>query len=320
MKIELTYDPVKPETNVCIDGHVTDKKDIYGFLYPVRDCLLQTWLSPAGSWSGLAWQLRELSRGDDIELTFCGRAVDYEDVKSALNDMPGLKLSFRKCNPLESYTKLFADMDGEIANILDKGKTKSDNITIKELFPETVREIESIQNAKSDSWLHRINTEKDLYFADQSKDSCCIVRDGYLDSFEKLDKLNSLTRSMRRCQDMICCCIDDKEKRFDFSDYASQFDLKIRFDTEKNCMPILEQKYGIPYNIRFKLKKYQEILGSLEQCYAEREQISERKKELVKIKNPNVSQIRELERIKSMLLWFERKQKCMNKLAELLKS
>lgn len=320
MKIELTYDPVKPETSVCIDGQVTDKMDIYGFLYPVRDCLIQTWLNPAGSWSGLAWQLRELSRGDDIELCFCGRAEDYADVLSALKEIPELKLTFREDDPLAYYTGIFAQMDSQIAAIFDKGKASSGKKTINELFPEAVQQIELIQSAPSSPWLLMIDTEKDLYLADQSKYSCCIVSNDYLDSFEKLDKLNSLTRSMRRCQDMICCCIDDSEKRSDFSDYASQFDFRIRFDSKESCVPILEKKYGVPYNIRLKLQKYREILALLEQCYEKREQISQRKKELSRVKDSSTSQIRELERCKSMLLWFAGKEPYMLRLAQLLKS
>ena len=119
MKIELIYDPVEPATTVWVNDQVVDITDIYGFLYPVRNCLLQTWLYSSGSWQGLAQQLKELARGDDIALTFCGRREDCDDVKGAVAGVEGLSLSFRTWDSLPAYESAFQELDRLLESILD---------------------------------------------------------------------------------------------------------------------------------------------------------------------------------------------------------
>ena len=62
MLIDIRYDPVAPATNVWVNGVKTNENDIYGLLYPVRHCLIQTYLKPSGSWPGLKARLNELRR------------------------------------------------------------------------------------------------------------------------------------------------------------------------------------------------------------------------------------------------------------------
>ena len=321
MKIELIYDPVKPETLVCIDGKMTDRSDIYGFLYPVRHCLLQTWLMPSGSWSGLAWQLQELSRGEDMELFFYGRTEDFEDVQSALKDMDGLFLQLHQADPLKKYDELFEQMDSQIALMLDEHVQHNEKKTMADLFPETANQIESLRNIVPGDWKRLICSESDFRQADQEELCCCIVSEAYMDSYEKLEKLRVLTRSLRRSQDMICCCVDEIEKRADFAHYAAQYeDLRVRFDSEETCLPILERKYGTAYQLRCRFRKYEGILALLNQCYELRESIEEKRTHLAKEKKKTMEQTRELERSKIILNWFDRKEPYLKKLNELVHS
>ena len=80
MKIEFRYDPVLPEIQVTINGTLTNAEDSYGFLYPVRNYLLQNWLYPTGSWSGLARQIVDVARGEAVEIVFNGPTADYDDL------------------------------------------------------------------------------------------------------------------------------------------------------------------------------------------------------------------------------------------------
>lgn len=321
MKIELKYDPVKPETVVFIDGKMTDRSDIYGFLYPVRHCLLQTWLMPSGSWSGLAWQLQELSRGEDMELVFFGRAEDFDDVQFALKDMAGLSLQLHQTDPLKKYDELFGQMDSQIALLLDEHVRQSEKKTLADLFPETAHAIHTVRKAVPEEWMRIICTEADFLRADQEELCCCIVSEAYLDSYEKLEKLSSLTRSMRRSHDMICCCVEDPEKRADFAHYAAQYEnLRVRFDSEEKCLPILERKYGNVYELRCRFRKYERVLEILNQCYDRRDAIEENRTHLAKEKKKTMAQTRELERSKIILNWFDRKEPYLTKLNQLVGS
>lgn len=319
MKIELNYDPVRPETMVCIDGQMTDRSDIYGFLYPVRHCLLQTWIYPSGSWSGLDWQLRELSRGEEIELTFVGRSEDFEDIQSALADMERLTLRLRQEDPLSAYGSLFSRMEEQLDLLLDEQTAPGEKKRLSDLFPETAAEIRSVRCEVPQVWYQVISSEADYVQADQRELCCCIVGDTYLDSYEKLEKVNRLTRSMRRSQDMICCCMDDPQQQADFAHYAAQYEnLRIRFETQERILPVLQRKYGDAYALRFRLRQYARILSLLRECYGKRDYIKSRRTQLAEERNRTLEQIRELEHCKVLLNWFSRKEPYLVRLETLL--
>ena len=319
MKVELIYDPVGPETAVSIDGQPAPREDIYGFLYPVRRCLLQTWLRPTGSWPGLAWQLRELSRGEPVELTFRGRACDFEDVRDALRAEADLTLELRPADPLRAYDPLFAQMDDLLGRLLDEGAAKGDRKTLRDLFPEAAEQIRAARAQDGTQWLRPIRTEADYDAADQAELACCAVEESFLDSYETLDRLARLTRSMRRSQDMICCCIEDPDRRSDFARYAGQFSgFAFRFGTREQCAPAMEEKYGEPYEVRRRLRGYGTAASIVRGCYGRRGSFAERKAELGRKKDPSPGEKQELENCKSALNWFERKEQYLKNLEQLL--
>lgn len=318
MKLELNYDPVKPETTVCIDGKMTDPSDIYGFLYPVRNCLLQAWLLPSGSWSGLAWQLKELSRGEEIELLFVGRPEDYEDLRTALADTEHLTLAFQPDDPLKKYALLFSQMDRQLDQLLDESAEPSRRTPLEEIFPDLAEAIKTAQKMSPTDWLRIIATEEDFIRADQDALCCCLVRESYLSSYEQLEKLNTLTRSMRRSHDMICCCLEDPEKRADFAYYASQYVYaNIRFDSETSVLPIMEQKYGKVYAARCTLRKYEHIANLLNHRYESYDSIKEQRNKLASISPKTIPEARKFVQCKETLNWFDRKRPCLTKLNQL---
>lgn len=329
MKIELIYDPVEPATTVWVNDQVADITDMYGFLYPVRNCLLQTWIYPSGSWQGLAHQLKELARGDDIDLIFYGRQEDYADVTAAVADLNNISLSFHFWDSASEYESAFQELDCQLQKILDDGETaqrKDDReaVTRKkmvELYPKTVDVLTEIQTAVCSQWLREIETEADYSRADQAALSCCIVTESYMDSYEKLERLDALTRSMRRCKDMICCYLPDDERRKHFSSYAGQYAKQtvsfIGSDLETYKEKLYE-KYGKMYLLRQKLYAYQTMLEVLDQCFQEREVLAQKKRQLVAQDKLGIAEVREQERIKIRINWFDRKSVYLTKIRELL--
>ena len=70
MKIELWYDAAAQETDILINDVPVEKNDVYGFLYPVRNYPIQSWLYPNGSWKGIEYQITDLARDEDVDLVF----------------------------------------------------------------------------------------------------------------------------------------------------------------------------------------------------------------------------------------------------------
>lgn len=308
MHIRLTYDPIKPETVVAIDGQPTDKNDIYGFLYPVRHCLLQTWLKPSGSWQGLARQIRELARGEDVQLTFAGREQDLADLENALREESGLTLSFEPLDPAVCIRSLFARAEGLLEEILDKNLPQEEGKkTANDLFPHLAEQIEQAMHGEDAPWCVTVAGDGDLRRADQTPLACCLVAESYLDGYEKLEKLNRLTRSMRRSGDMICCVISDDAKRADFEHYAKQYDFRdIRFAKDEEGKDRLWEKYGVCWSLRIRLAAYHRAGRVLADCAAQRGAL-EALTGTPAGDHPTVAQIRENARNKLRLNWLKEK-------------
>lgn len=93
MDIELWYDPIMPKTSLKIDGKWQDSNDVYGFLHPVNIHILQTWLYESSSWSGLEKQFRDLLGGEQADIIFHGRQIDFVDLSTCLSKKQVLSLS-----------------------------------------------------------------------------------------------------------------------------------------------------------------------------------------------------------------------------------
>ena len=318
MKIELHYDPVRPETRVRIDGQPVERTDIYGFLYPVRNYLLQTWLRTSGSWRGLAWQLQELSRGEAVELDFFGRAEDFEDVLAALPQTRAIRMRFHQEDPLSGYASLFAQVEEQLDKLLDVHAGNGEKKTLSDIYPDVVDTIRSLRAEPEEPWLCDIRSDEDYRAADRQTMCCCVVRGEYLDSYEKLDGLRMLTRSMRRSQDMICCCLEDPDRWVDFAHYAAQYELGFRFAEYREGLAALQRKYGSAHVLRSRYAAYARIAQVLRQCYDRYDAVKSQRSALAKIQKPTAQQIRELAWCKSVLNWFDRKKPYLTRINELL--
>ncbi len=269
MKTELYYNPSGPWTRVSVNGADVNQDDVYGFLYPVRRCLLQAWLYPSGSWQGLRRQLEELARGEAVELVFHGRKTDYLDVEEALRGMPGMTL---RCRPRENVlsagqlAKSFRDFLREKVVVERDGRRE---ITREwgTLFPEEARAMQE-QLAEKQEWLQEIRSEQEFRQALRGH-GCCLVTEDFLTSYEDLVRLEQLVRSMRRAQDMIVCRFARRETMEEYRDYARHtLGLGLRFVTgaDNGWRSELMDKYGSPLMEQRQLNACNACAKVLEDC------------------------------------------------------
>lgn len=289
MKIELHYDPVRPETAVCINGALTDRKDVYGFLYPVRGCLLQAWLPQSGSWSGLRSQLEELARGEALELHFYGRSVDGADLRSSLEGMEGLRLELHEVDRIGRTGQMLARLGQEILRLLTEpvvmeyDERAERRKSAQELFPEMAEYVgERLKSFSLPFWLHTVETEDDFDACAQSEGSCVVLEKSFLTSLEVLHRVGELTRSLRRCPEMVWCRVE-VERRRDFAYYAAQFPslrLNLLEEDEDAWQQRLYSKYGKPYQLRSQLREVEQLLEQLEHVCGQQDKLREELKQL----------------------------------------
>ena len=119
MKIEICYDHIRPYTFVMIEGKPVSQSDIYGFLYPVRGYVLQTWLNPSGSWRGLKNEMMDLTREEPSRLVFYGREIDYLDLERALNGLLNCQCQFVYADYTDVSVKYLAEAEKCFENIVN---------------------------------------------------------------------------------------------------------------------------------------------------------------------------------------------------------
>ena len=323
MKVELHYDPVRPSTTVFVDGREVDRHNIYGFLYPVRRCILQTWLPASGSWSGLRRQLEELARGEPVELEFYGRPIDFEDVRTELGD----NVSFRLEETVEAYRKLLDQSERDLAGVFTSELIVSSEPEVKQrgknLFPEETDAMVQLFASCEKKWLLVIDSEESFDSARRGE-GCCLVREPFLSGFTAIDRLPQLTGSMLRSRDMVCCAVDSAEKREELLAYARQFhQLTVRFVDERDSgwKEELDAKYGTPFLLRQRLQRAIAGLDLLERCYQREQEFSSEHSALRKaVENGEVLKVKQLNQRKYQLRWlqlqrptFERLKKALRK-------
>lgn len=322
MKIQLCYDPVKPETYVSIDNQKTDKTDIHGFLYPVRRYIIQTWLYSSGSWSGISAHLNDLARGEKIELEFCGRKCDYDDLTAALRNEKNINLSFRNNSFEDSffetkYRELMDEIDKEFAEI-SKDIVAEGKKNMSQLFPGEKASMEAILQKNSEQWFCRISDDKSLESAKASWNNCCEIDENYFDSYNKFSMLDDLLCSMRRAEDMILCPVSDVEHLENLKKYAHIYNFDRVCFYNKNNSEVLNrarEKYGKNHLLRTKIQNYRDAVKILEALLR---QIDNLKKEKAAYMENNFASIRKKNELSNKINWLENAKLHVNKIKELL--
>ncbi|MBR5110042.1 MAG: hypothetical protein IK099_07590 [Clostridia bacterium] len=307
MKAELFYDPVCLETLVRINGRVTDQTDIFGFLYPVRRCLLQAWLPPSGSWPGLARQVAELARGEETELVFHGREIDWADLSACLDGLSDVRLAFDLWDAVEARRRQIETARAMICGLMRErvamewGNGSDVYKTGSDLFPEVRERLEACLT-EDPPWIYAVASEADERRV-QRETGCCVIEEQYLQSFERLSVLDTLTRSMRRSADMIVCRFTDETKLSDFRTYCGQLPgQKPRFALagHDEWKEALEEKYGEPIRLRQQLQALRSGAGLLEELLAGKDELSARIREMRRTQEESP----ELAHLESRQIWL----------------
>lgn len=248
MKIELWYDAAAQETDILINGAPVKKNDIYGFLYPVRNYPMQSWLYPNGSWKGLEYQIADLARDESVELTFHGRRCDYEDLGRCLSENNMILLEFAEWDVCSRYDKLFLNLCTTL-----EGNDSMIRKLLSSLGLDAGYVVDFDVSAVRTDWAYGIRNDADLANAgENSANCCCYVYDSFFTSYEKLQALLSLTRSLKIPADAIYCCFRDRRKKDDYEYYARSFKkMHFRFCLESSgYADDARNKYGIPFVVR----------------------------------------------------------------------
>ena len=242
MKIELIYNPIQPSTIAYIDGVKTKSNDIYGFLYPVRFYTLQTWLYADGSWTGLVKQLYDLAKGEEINLTFSGREIDYKDLQKALEGHNGIELSYKKRDLFNEFDMWEKELNRIVSSF--------DLNEISEFIIVNEYNNRKADFFSEDSWLKCINSTETYENAVALKGrNCFYVTEEYLDSYPRLEMIARLNRGMKTPKDAICCVFKNEKTCNAFVRYAEMFPkFQFRFVLESNnkWKDELYNKYGLP--------------------------------------------------------------------------
>lgn len=266
MKIELWYDAVAQETDILLNNVPVEKNDVYGFLYPVRNYPIQSWLYPNGSWKGIEYQISDLARDENVNIVFHGRKCDYNDVCRCLSGNQTIQMNFVEWDVCTRYDELFSNLLSTL---------KNNDSTIRKLLSP----LEAISDCSADfdisiadtDWVYHIRDNNDLVNADGSRNGrCYIVHDSFFLSYDKLHDLMVLTRSLRVPADAIFCCFAKEETRADYEYYARSFKkMRFHFYLEgTDYIKAAKEKYGLPAIVKLKIKKCGEISKILCSAYA----------------------------------------------------
>lgn len=239
MKIELWYDYIYTKTHVRVNDLWQEESDMYAFLYPVRNYPLQTWLNPAGSWTGLAQQLCDIARGEKIQLEFYGRALDAQDLSAAVKEVEHLTINHREWDVLALYDNKMEELK---KSFLDLKK----QLPVEESLEQKVIDWQK-QKPREETWLLSIASKEALLYAEKDSRPCCMVDGGCFESLESLHAAERLTRALHRPPEAICCYFSDKGKKEAFEAYAREFPrLQFLFAEAggKDFKEMLWEKYG----------------------------------------------------------------------------
>lgn len=239
MKIELWYDFVYKETRVCIDGNWQDESDMYAFLYPVRKYPLQTWLAPAGSWTGIVRQLEDIARGEKIELEFHGRKIDFDDLFLTAREMDNAEITYIEWDTLAQYDDKISVLSENIAKLQTQ-------IPVNESLVSEVMNLPDRQ-INEEEWLAVVRSAAELWSVQKDARLCCVIDGDNFDSFEEFEAVGQLTHSMRRPADAVCCCFSNAANKEIFEKYASEFPgmhFVFALNSERDWKEKLWTKYG----------------------------------------------------------------------------
>ncbi len=266
MRIDIGYDPAAVHTDAAINGIVSDNKDIYSFIFPVKDYPLQCWIYKNGSWKGIAKYISDIARGDDLEIVFQGRELDFKDFKKIIDEYPWqqeLKITF-------------AEKAVEYGKAEKMLQTASAELELLEFAPvpgiDTIAKCIQLKNrlAQIGEYKREIHNIDKIFDTEPERGYTYLVHEEALKSFEDIEKLVRLYQTMMVPADGILCLFHDTVKLQKFKSYAEAMNCQVCCSEEISDFEHVYEKYSKPvavyelYRIHHQLWKTVEKLQSEE--------------------------------------------------------
>lgn len=307
MNIELWYDAVAQETDILVNGIAAEKNDIFGFLYPVRNYPLQSWIYPNGSWKGIEYQIEELARDEDVSLTFHGREWDYDDLCQCLSQNKRITTNFVEWDVCSRYDSLFS----ELLRVL-KEKDAGIRAQMTALWCETGNPADFEVSDEDMHWVYTITGDSDLAEAHEAGEiHCYYVRSSFFTSYEKLHELLVLTRSLKVPADAVYCCFAEPEKKEAYEYYAQAHKrMHFRFCLEEtDDYQKASKKYIQPQTVKLKIKKCRELLRILPDPYQKAKESTQAefntlKKSIVNLERQARNRYERIKQLRDNIDWF----------------
>lgn len=307
MKIELWYDAVAQETDTLVNSVAVEKNDVFGFLYPVRNYPLQSWIYPNGSWKGIEYQIEELARDEDVDLTFHGRKCDYDDLCKCLSENSRITMRYVEWDICGRYDNLFSELLRALKqnDAVIRAQMSAIKCTTSYHVDFNVSEADA-------RWAYSIVNDKDLAEADEFRETrCYYVHSSFFTSYEKMQELLSLTRSLKIPEDAVYCCFADKDTKDAYQYYARAHKrMRFQFCLEETSYPHeAKLKYGHPYIVKQKMGKCSELTSVLQVAYQTVKESTQAefnilKKSIVNLNRQDKDRYSRIKQLRDSIDWF----------------
>jgi hypothetical protein len=267
MKVEIRYNPAAVNTDAAINEVKNDENDIYSFIFPVKNYPLQCWINKNSSWAGISKSISDISRGDDLNIVFDGRRVDFLDFKYAIDNYEWSQ-RVEVC-----FTEKSTDY-GRLLGLLKEAAGLMLNIKISNcLVWDTLKRCDTLKQRyiQIKSYIREIHNINELKAIVPELGCTYIIYETALGSFEDFEKLLVLYSSMLVPMDSIMCVFSENERMQNFTSYAMALNCTIMFSLNKEDAMGIYKKYSEPVEAHYRLNILQEILCNLKKLYSERD-------------------------------------------------
>lgn len=295
--IQFNYNPYRIHTTMSVNGEIIPDDDIYSIIYSVHSYPISCWLEKRGSWPGLMFKLKILSRGEDLELCFKGRKLDFDDFQKALYGFTWQqRVSIIHMEEYENkvYLQKYSNIKEGILKIwdneypaIDKGtQTLVDQINKKTALLSSKKEPLALINSLQDDTARNI-LRKSAFG--------CVINSRTVKNIEDVNMIFQMGRTMVRPGDSIICCIKDSDmgKLVPDTFLEEKNNIKIINADDAQCLEEAKRevyfKYSEPLLIYGDVLTIKEILSNYHMILNQLMDLKEDRKKVCKILNSSTS-------------------------------
>lgn len=308
-EIELKYNPFLPETKIFIDGETLS--DEYSMLFPVMRYPLQSWLKKRGSWSGLVYHLVALTRGEKFQFVFCGRKIDYEDLKSTLENDKRLitmeKISWKEQFDTNTILTKLRGIERMLDSIWTRKYVGVDSNRDNRIINKVEKTFqEKNQLSQSDAITINIENLYDSLNLINNNANLVIVK-GHTDDIDAKKIRDICSRTMHRPYESVVFYDKQEQVYYGYDEdglYKNDFDKKT-----------LINKYVIPYKVQNQYRLFCQLLDAYEEILNNKEKI---KNDFKSMKNCDDIPDEEYNVIASCMKWMNNNEEKIIKSRKLL--